>query len=341
MKAIVWRAVDEIVLEDYPEPERGDEIIVKVRFTGICGSDITIKSGKHPRARTPLVLGHEFMGTISYVPERHGKQFSVGQRVVVNPLVSCKICRPCRAGDEHVCEKLQLLGVERNPGAFAEYVSVPQAERIHPLPDSVSDEEGALVEPLAVAVHAVKTAGLAGGETVAILGAGPIGLLVAQVAAAAGAGKLFISETDDERLKMAARLNGAIIDVKKSDPVDEIKKGTGGYGADIVFDAAGVPDSAAQVIPLAGIKGKIIMVAIHKKPAEVAFRDLAYKELTIMGTRIYAKGDFEDAISLLAGGRVGVKPLVTHVFSMKEALMAFEVVQHGKGACKVLIRQDY
>jgi (R,R)-butanediol dehydrogenase / meso-butanediol dehydrogenase / diacetyl reductase len=285
------------------------------------------------------------MGTVFHVPEKQVGRFSVGQRVVVNPLVSCKNCRPCRAGHEHVCEKLQLIGVERNPGAFAEYVSVPQAERIHPLPDGVSDEEGALVEPLAVAVHAVKTAGLQGGETVVILGAGPIGLLAAQVASAHDAGRIFISEVDDGRLRMAARLKVATelvtIDVKKIDPVDEIGKATGGYGADVVFDAAGVPDSASQVIPLAAIKGRIVMVAIHKKPAEVAFRDLAYKELTITGTRIYAKGDFEDAIALLAAGKVDVKSLVTHVFPMKEALKAFETVQHGKGACKVLIRQDY
>jgi 2-desacetyl-2-hydroxyethyl bacteriochlorophyllide A dehydrogenase len=341
VKALVWRAVDEIGLVDYPEPWPGDEVIVKVHYTGICGSDITIKSGKHPRARIPLVLGHEFMGTISYLPERHRGRLAEGQRVAVNPLISCKTCRPCRAGHEHVCEKLQLIGVERNPGAFTEYVSVPQAERIHPLPDNVSDEEGALVEPLAVAVHAVKTAGLRGGETVAILGAGPIGLLVASAAASANAGTILISEIDDERLKMAARLKVATIDAKKSDPVEEIKKATDGCGADVVFDAAGVPESASQVIPMAAIKGKVVMVAIHKKTADVAFRDLAYKELTIAGTRIYAKGDFEDAIALLAEGRVDVKPLVTHIFPMKEAVEAFELVQRSTGACKVLIRQDY
>jgi 2-desacetyl-2-hydroxyethyl bacteriochlorophyllide A dehydrogenase len=340
MKALVWTSVDEIQLKDIPEPEKGDMPIIKISYTGICGSDITIKSGKHPRATPPLVLGHEFMGTIDYVPRQLKKQLAEGRRVTVNPLISCKSCKPCLAGHEHVCAKLKLLGVEHNPGAFTAYIAVPQAERIHLLPDTVSDQEGAMIEPLAVAVHAVDYADFAAGETAVVLGAGPIGLLVAQVARASGVKSLFVVETEAARLAMAERLGFSVIDAKKDDVVQKIREATDNAGVDVTFDAAGVPATASQIIPLTGIRGRIIMVAIHKKPAEVAFRDLAYRELRIYGTRIYAKGNFETAIKLVSAGKVDLKPLITHVMPMREALRAFDVAQNDKTACKVLIGQD-
>lgn len=339
MKAVVWRAVDEIALEEIPEPERGDLPIVKVSYTGICGSDITIKSGKHPRARTPLVLGHEFSGTIDYVPPGLTQQLTVGTRVVVNPLISCKTCRPCRSGDEHVCASLKLLGVEHSPGAFTGRLAVPQAERIHPLPDSVSDQEAALIEPLAVAVHAVDYAQLVHGETALVLGAGPIGLLVAQVARAAGATRLFVVETEPVRRQRAERMGFAVIDGSQRDVVERVLALTDRAGVDVTFDAAGVPATASQVIPLTGIKGRIVMVAIHKKSAEVAFRDLAYRELRILGTRIYARKDFPAAIELVAKKKVDVKSLITHVLPMRDALRAFDIAQGEKQACKVLVEQ--
>jgi (R,R)-butanediol dehydrogenase/meso-butanediol dehydrogenase/diacetyl reductase len=340
MKALVWKAVDELAIEEIPEPVRGDLPIIRISYTGICGSDITIKSGKHPRARTPLVLGHEFTGTIDYVPPQLTGKLVPGQRVVVNPLISCKTCRPCLAGHEHVCMNLQLLGVEHNPGAFTACIAVPQAERIHPLPDSVSDKEGALIEPLAVAVHAVDYAELAPGESAVVLGAGPIGLLVAQVARVAGVKTLFVVETEPARRARAERLGFRVIDGAQGDVVEKVRELTDNAGVDVTFDAAGVPATAAQVIPLTGIKGRIVMVAIHKKPAEVAFRDLAYRELRILGTRIYAKGNFETAIDLVAKAKVDLKPLITHVLPMREALRAFDIAQNDKEACKVLIGQE-
>jgi len=339
MRAVVWKAIDEIAIEEIPEPERGDLPIVKVSYTGICGSDITIKSGKHPRARTPLVLGHEFVGRIEYVPLVLKQQLVVGRRVVVNPLISCKRCRPCRNGDEHVCVNLKLLGVEHSPGAFTGRVAILQPERIHPLPDTVTDQEGALIEPLAVAVHAVEYAQFAPGESAVVLGAGPIGLLVAQVARAAGVTSLFVVETEAARRQRAESLGFRVIDGSQGDVVGTILALTGNAGVDVTFDAAGVPATAAQVIPLTGIKGRIVMVAIHKKPAEVAFRDLAYRELRILGTRIYAKGNFETAIDLVARKKVDLKPLITHVLPMSDALRAFDLAQNDKQACKVLIEQ--
>jgi (R,R)-butanediol dehydrogenase/meso-butanediol dehydrogenase/diacetyl reductase len=131
-----------------------------------------------------------------------------------------------------------------------------------------------------------------------------------------------------------------VIDGAQGDVVERVRALTGNAGVDVTFDAAGVPATASQVIPLTGIRGRIVMVAIHKKPAEVAFRDLAYRELRIIGTRIYATGNFETAIELVASGKVDLKPLITHVMPMREALRAFAIAQNDKEACKVLIAQD-
>ena len=180
MKAIVWTDIDKIEIRDVPLPEpKENEAIIKVGCTSICGSDLTIISGKHPRARKPLVLGHEFMGTVFSFAKGASKGFSIGQRVVVEPLLSCKVCKQCKSGNEHVCKNLKLIGVETD-GGFAEYVRAP-IDKIYPIDDSVTDEEAAIIEPLAVAVHAVNYAKLEKNNTIAIIGAGPIGLLIAQV----------------------------------------------------------------------------------------------------------------------------------------------------------------
>ncbi len=339
MKAVVWKAVDQISVDEVPEPDpRGGEVVVRVGYAGICGSDLTIMSGKHPRARAPLVLGHEFMGTVHSIPAGLLVPLRIGQRVVVNPLIACKTCRPCRQGYEHICERLQLIGVERNPGALTGFVSAPQPERIHPIPDSLSDRAAALIEPLAVAVHAVDYAALRDGDRAVILGAGPIGLLIAQVLRARGAGSVWLSEMDPNRLQMARRLGFQTIDAAKEDPVAAVLERTGGQGAEVTFEAAGVPATATQVIPMTGIKGRIIMTAIHKKPAEVLFRDMAYRELSILGTRIYANGDFEKAIELAGSGKVDLEPLITHVFPLERAVEAFAVARDPKVSCKVLLQ---
>jgi (R,R)-butanediol dehydrogenase/meso-butanediol dehydrogenase/diacetyl reductase len=235
-----------------------------------------------------------------------------------------------------VCERLRLLGVEAD-GAFAELVKAP-AEKVYPIPDSISDEEASIVEPLAVAVHSVSYGEPAEAETAVILGGGPIGLLIAQVLRAQGVERLWVFEVDPYRLSLVKELGFEGIDAGKSDPVGEVMKRTGGRGADVTFDAAGTPETGKLLIPMTGIRGRIVMVALHKKPCEVWFRDLAYREQKILGTRIYAKGDFARAIGLLAEGKVDLKPLVSAVYGLNDAIRAFELARKGGGICKVLIR---
>lgn len=336
MRAVVWEDKDVITVKDIPDIIPGDEIIVKVLYAGICGSDLMILSGNHPTAVPPLVLGHEFMGTIYYVPKRYNDRFKTGQRVVVNPLISCKICKPCLNGYEHVCKNLKLLGIGHGPGAFTEYTSVPMAERIHQVPDNVTDQEAALTEPLAVAVHAVEQAEVSYKKTALVIGAGPIGLLIALVLKARGVERIWLSEIDNARIKRAENLGFPVINSVEHDLVAEIGRLTGTEMVDVIFDVAGVPQTACRLIPLCAIKGRIVIVAINKKPASILLRDLTYKELTIMGNFIYKEKHFPDAIQLLSQKKIDVKPLISHIFTIKDAKKAFDTAKGGKEACKIL-----
>lgn len=338
MKAIVWREIGKVELGERLSPATGESVIVKVGFAGICGSDLTIIAGKHPRAKSPLSLGHEFMGTVDSLPNNYHGPLTRGSRVAVNPSISCGICAPCLKGKEHICENLELLGIERDGGAFAEYVEVPMAERVFPLPDTVSDKEGALIEPIAVAVHAVEYAGIKPYESAVIFGAGPIGLLIAEVLKAFGVQKIIMCELDEGRLGRAERLGVQTVSTGGGDTVARILELTDGKGCDVVFEAAGVPATAEMAIPAAAVDGRIVMVAIHKQPAHILFRELAYRELKILGTRIYAADDFQKAIRLLAGKRIDAEQFISHVFGIDDALEAFEAARSGKDTCKILIK---
>jgi len=203
MKALVYEAPHDVRVEDIPLPQiKKGEALVKVAYAGICGSDLMISAGKHPRARPPLVLGHEFCGEVVDVFDEGNKGW-IGKRVAVEPLLTCGKCRPCLEGNYHVCEKLGFLGIDA-PGGMAEYVAVP-VERLYDVGD-LSFEDAAIVEPLAVAVHAVRRSGIKVGETAIVFGGGAIGGLLAQVLVIAGASKVIISEVSSYRRGYLKRL---------------------------------------------------------------------------------------------------------------------------------------
>lgn len=337
MKAVVWEDKNIITLKNVsdPVPEDG-EVLIKVQMTGICGSDITIVSGKHPRARTPLILGHEFVGIVEKI---NGKSDTVkpGDRVAVEPLLSCGKCRHCMEGNAHVCSSLKLLGVEA-PGAFAEY-SVAPINKVYKLPDNVSDVSAVLVEPLSVAMHTINCSNISRGEDVSVIGAGPIGLLCAEVAKAKGAGKVFIIEINENRIAMAEKMGFEVIDVSKNDPVEYVLKKTEGKGVEITIDAAGSKQTGMLLVPMTSIKGRIMMAALHKEPCEINFQQLSYREQAIIGIRIYAKGDFKEAIEMLADGKLNIETLVTGIFTMDQYLMAFDKAKNDPAECKVVIKQ--
>ncbi|MCL1818018.1 MAG: zinc-binding dehydrogenase, partial [Spirochaetaceae bacterium] len=255
--------------------------------------------------------------------------------VTVEPLLSCGVCGPCRKGAGHVCEKLRLLGVETD-GGFADYFVAP-LYRLYKKPETLSLRETALAEPLAVAVHSVTTGRPEKGDFAVIIGAGPIGLLIGLVLRARGIDSFWISEPEDERIALARGLGFPVIDAKTDNPVDRILEYTGGHGADMTFDAAGAPSVGPQLVPITAVMGRIVLTAIYKKPCEVFFRQLSYGEQSILGTRIYAQGDFGEGLRLMGSGAVAVSPLISHTFEMADYERAFAIAADSSRSCKVLL----
>jgi 2-desacetyl-2-hydroxyethyl bacteriochlorophyllide A dehydrogenase len=285
-------------------------------------------------------MGHEIVGQV--VTTNGSENYAgtstpikEGDIVAIEPLLSCGVCGPCKKGAGHVCEKLRLLGVETD-GGFADYFTAP-LYRLYKKPDVVSLEELALAEPLAVAVHSVNTGRPENDDYAVIIGAGPIGLLIGQVLKAKGIESFWISELDNRRLAMARELDFSIIDAKIENTVEKVLEYTKGHGADMTFDAAGVPPVGPQLVPITAIMGRIVLTALYKKPCEVFFRQLSYGEMSIIGTRIYAQGDFGEGIRLMDSGRVKMLPLVTHKFEMADFENAFAVAADSSKSCKVLI----
>jgi len=204
MKASVYMGKENIQVQDWPEPRlEAGEVLVRVRYAGICGTDMLIHSGKHPRVVPPRVLGHEIFGSVEEATPAAAGQWQRGTRVAIYPLISCGRCAPCSQGDAHVCEKLGLIGIDTD-GGMAELVKA-RAAQLFAVPPEVTDEQAALVEPLSVAVHVVRTSGFRPGDLALVMGGGPIGNLIAQVLRASGARAVIVAEVKEFRRQLAQR----------------------------------------------------------------------------------------------------------------------------------------
>jgi (R,R)-butanediol dehydrogenase / meso-butanediol dehydrogenase / diacetyl reductase len=307
MKAALWLGAGRIEASaiDKPAPGRS-EVLLRVLAAGVCGTDLTIYAGKFDPKRSvpPMVPGHEICGVI----EQAGSDvtgWSAGERVAVDPLISCGTCYACRNGFPHVCRTLRLVGVDRN-GGFAQFVTV-SADRLYRLPAAVSDVAGAMVEPVSVAVHDYRRAGLAVGATALVVGAGPIGILIAMVARRAGARRIVLSEVNDYRLGVA-RASG--FDARN--PTDagfreKIVEDFDGVGPDAVFEVTGSTAGYQTAIDCARVRGTIVQVGIPHGGTPVDLRRANFAELSIVGTRVYEPLDIVTAIDLLAGGAIAVE----------------------------------
>ncbi len=320
MKAAVWYQKEDIRIEEVPDPKVGEcEVKVKIKFCGICGSDLhefisgpfIIPSRPHPltnRAGGPVILGHEFSSEVVSVGEKVSR-IKVGERVVANPLIYCGECHYCRRGQHIMCTKLGTFGFAAD-GAFAEYAVFPE-QSLFKLPDSVTDEMGAFVEPLAVAVHAVKRSRMKIGDAVAIVGAGPIGLLVMQAARACGAGQVFVIEPMKARRDMALKTGATgVFDPAETDAGKEIGKLTDGLRADIAFDCVGNQPAFDTAVKVTGRRGIICVVGLALKPIEVPFIGLWGHEKEITFSSGY-ENEFPAAIAFLSDKRVHVEPLIS------------------------------
>ena len=314
-------------------PPASDEVTIRVAYNGICGTDLHIVQGHmDARVATPVVIGHEMSGVISAVgPDVDS--LTVGQPVTVMPLRWCGECASCLAGHQHICQRLNFVGID-SPGALQEQWTVP-ASVVVPLPEGLSLEHAALVEPLAVAVHDVRRARLAPGETAVVIGGGPIGQLIAVVARAAGAG-VILAEPDAARRAFAAAQGAIVVDPIEGDLAAVVEEHTDGAGADVVFEVAGTRGTALDATRHARTRGRVVFVAIHPEPVPVDLHRIFWRELEVLGARVYEREDFERAIELLASGVVPADSLITRVVPLDDTSAAFDALL-AASAMKILV----
>ena len=327
VKAALWYEKEDIRIEEVPEPSAGaGEVKLRIKACGICGSDLhEYRSGPfiiprrpHPltqRFGGPVILGHEFTAEV-VAPGDGAGNFQIHDRVVANPLIYCGKCHYCQSGRHIMCTKLGTFGFAAD-GAFAEYAVFPEHALLR-LPDSVSDEMGAFVEPLAVALHAVKRSGLKLGDTAVVIGAGPIGLLVMQACRAAGAGQVFVIEPIKARRRLAETLGAsAVLNPKENDAGKLIAEYTHQLRADIAFDCVGSQPAFDTAVKVTGRRGTICVVGLSLKPIEVPFIRLWGHEKTITFSSGY-EDEFPAAISLLADRRVEVDAMISDRIKLDE-----------------------
>jgi (R,R)-butanediol dehydrogenase / meso-butanediol dehydrogenase / diacetyl reductase len=314
-------------------PSEG-EVTVDTAYCGVCGTDLHIYLG-HMDARVamPQVIGHEMSGVVSAVGGGV-ERWSPGDRVVVRPLDPCGDCPACAAGHSHICQNLDFLGID-TPGAFQTHWTVP-AHTLHRLPDSVDDEIGALIEPLAVACHDVRLGEVAEGERAVVIGAGPIGTLVALVARHAGADVL-MTEVNPYRVEFARSLGFETLHGAEADVATHVQELTDGAGADVVFEVSGSQAGAELMTKLARTRGRIVVVAIHAEPPKVDLFQFFWRELKLCGVRVYEPEDFEEAIRLAESGALPLDRLITHRAPLTATQSIFDEIASGAEMMKALI----
>ena len=343
MKAAILTAPNEISLRDAadPIPNQGD-VLIRVRAATICGTDIRIYRGrKTAGVRYPSILGHEFAGDI--VDTGGHVSLSVGDRIGLCPFMSCGQCHLCKTGRENLCSHGTAVGYEID-GAFAELIRIPAqavaAGNLRPLPQHLSYEEAALVEPLSCVLNGQNKVGLCSEDTVAILGAGPIGLLHVHLAKLRGAVRIIVSDPNAGR-RAAALAAGAdaVIDPTSEDVAAQVRAETGGRGADVVICAIGIPALARQATDLAAFGGRISLFAGFSKDetAELEVNAIHYRELTVTGAFGLSRKDFDHAFEMVADGRLNLKSMITHRYGLDNITDALAMAEGG-AAMKVVLR---
>ncbi|MCL2377525.1 MAG: alcohol dehydrogenase catalytic domain-containing protein [Defluviitaleaceae bacterium] len=321
-----------------PKPARG-EVVVQILTSGICGSDIHAYYGKHPFISLPVVPGHEFSGVICELGENiRGLQH--GDRVTVMPQLFCGVCRNCKIGRYNICAGLKVIGCQ-SPGAMQEKLAV-DAELVLKLPDEICFEQGAMLEPVSVGVHACRRVGGVKNKRVVVLGAGTIGNLTAQAARAMGAEAVLITDISDARLHLAKKCGiDYTVNIAKADLATEIERQWGADGADLFIECVGVTSAVEQAIQVAGKGTDIIIAGVFGDMTTVSMGLVQDKELSLIGTLMYTKEDWLDAMGFVESKAVLLEPLISARFPLAELAQAFEYVENNKDtALKVLIISD-
>lgn len=347
MKAARWHGVKDIRVEDIPAPSpAAGEVKIKVAWTGICGSDLheylagpifVPVDEEHPLShdKAPITMGHEYCGEITELGAGV-TGLAVGDRVAIEPIFACGTCPACHEGKYNLCDSLGFVGLSGGHGGFAAFSVVP-AGMVHKMPDALSMEQGALVEPAAVALHAVRMSKIKAGDTAAVFGAGPIGLLVVEALRVAGAAQIHVVEPSSERREKALELGAtSAIDPMSTDPVETIRTATG--GVNVAFEVTGVPRVLPQCIDSTRHEGQTLIVSIWEGDAAFQPNTAVLKERQLLGTIAY-RNIYPAVMELMTQGYFSADKLVTKRISIDEIVdQGFEALVAEKSQVKILVK---
>lgn len=328
MRALVYTAPGEIVVRDEPEPRpRAGDVLIRVAAVGICGSELEGFASRSPRRVPPLVMGHEFGGTVVELGDGV-ERLQLGDRVAVNPLIPCGRCDLCRRGASNACRDRALIGLKR-PGAFAELVAAPESTA-HVLPEGVPFGLAAMAEPLANAVHAVRISGTSmPGARVLVMGAGTIGLMCVHVAALAGASRVLVVDVDDRRLDVATTSGASHVANGRTDDVDAVAHGvTGGLGFDLALDAVGREETRRHSLRALSPLGTAVWIGLAADEMGLSAYEIVLQERRVQGSYAYAEDDYARALDLITSGTVRLETLIQR-FPLEEGAAVFRDLLSG------------
>ncbi|MEL7092778.1 MAG: alcohol dehydrogenase catalytic domain-containing protein [Pseudomonadota bacterium] len=336
INAAFYRGNRTFVVEETQAQAPGPgEVAIRVAYCGICGTDMHVFHGNmDARVGHNRIVGHEMSGVIDALGDGVA-DLAVGQKVVVRPLEPDLDCPASRAGYPHISHNLKFLGLDTD-GAMQEVWTVP-AHTIHVLPDDMRMDHAALIEPVAVACHDVRLSGLQLGEDVVVIGGGPIGILCAMVARDAG-GKVLVSEVNAARLAIARKLGFDTVNPVETDLQALVNARTGNKGADVVFEVSGTQPGVDAMTAVAATRGRIVMVAIHAQKPQIDLFQFFWRELKLIGARVYEPEDYEKAIAIVASGGVDADTVITDVSPLSDIQQAFEALDSSPNALKSLIK---
>lgn len=324
MRQAVMISPGVIEFRDVPDPEAGPgEVLLKIRRIGVCGSDVHVNHGRHPFTSYPVVQGHEFSAEVEATGEGV-EGVAIGSKATATPQVVCGECGPCQRGDYHICDNLKVQGFQVS--GVAQDLFVTEIEKLVPLPDDFTHEQGALVEPTAVAVHATARAGDPRNGNVAVLGVGPIGNLIAQMSRARGA-RVLATDVSEHRLGIARDCGiEATSDAKIETLIDASKRVFGEEGFDTVFDCAGVQATIDAAVESVNKGGTVVAVAVYDEKPQVDMAVVGDRELLIVGTLMYQHADYEEAVRRISAGDIVTAPLESKHFAFEEYISAYTYI---------------
>ena len=337
MRALVYQGPKTMTIEDWPLPEpKAGEVRVQSKFVGICGSDVHGFLGTTGRRTAPMVMGHEMSGIVSAVGEGV-TTVQVGDRVTVQPILNCGVCDYCKEGYINICPDREFLGAMSCNGAFADCFCVPE-KNICKLPENVSLEVGALIEPFAVAYRGVRHAGDITGKTVMICGAGTIGLMVLKVCKLLGAGKVIMVDLSPDRLELAAR-HGADVLINGRDDIGAVLTELGlRRSVDIAIEAVGVSPTVQQTVDFVKNRGQVVWIGNNAPMVSLNMQNVVTREVSIQGSYVYTQEDFEACIRLLSETPQDFTGIISATIPLEEAAAMFDTLSQGAGALiKVLV----